>query len=171
MRLTPEQCELAEDNIRIAYYLAHQYNNNNILDFQELLSIALENLAIAALNFKAKNNAKFSTYAFKVIKYAILLEFKKQRQQQVIQQALFQPYTDITDILEGDLNPQIEAKLQVIIDNLRNFKGTQREKAAVITFIRNPYLTQREIARKTGVNHKTVLIAIKNFKKQLQDAV
>lgn len=171
MRLTDEQRQLIEDNMGIAYYMAHKYKYNEVLDFQELLSVAFENLALAALNYQSIRGAQFHTYAFRFIKYKILNEIYKRREQYVVQQVLFHSFIDISDIINNDLSPEAENKLQLITESLREFNGSQREKAAVITFVRNPYLTQAEIARKTGVCQKTVSTAIKNFRQQLQEAV
>lgn len=174
MKLTEEQSKRIENNIGIAYFMANKFNRNCHLMFDELLSISFEALTVASIN--CKNNDIFPQYAFKMVRYAILKEIEQVKMQKNINQTLFlehltNPKLFISEIDKEEVSSEVGEKYNSIIEGLRNFQGTQREKAAVINFVKNPNLTQKEIAQIVGVGQKTVSTALIKFKEQIQEAI
>lgn len=165
MQLTPEQKQLAEQHIHLAGYIARQFSCRTPLDYDELFSICSEGLCHAAVAYNPLKG-QFSTIACIVMKRFVFNQLRSSRQEI--------PYENIGNYSPAvDTFPSAEViDMQMAIPHvLRNFKGTQREKAVAITLVRNPDLTQVEIANRTGVSQKTVSTAINNFRKQLQNAV
>jgi RNA polymerase sigma factor (sigma-70 family) len=64
--MTEEQKRLVEDNMNLAYKLAHQYKNTNI-ELEDLIQYATIGLIKAAKSFDSNKNVRFSTYANKCI--------------------------------------------------------------------------------------------------------
>lgn len=71
--------KLIEDNINIAYKIVWEFNNKlkGLIEYEELVSIALFGLTKAANTFDKDKNFSFSTYSYKVIKNEILIEMRK----------------------------------------------------------------------------------------------
>jgi RNA polymerase sigma factor (sigma-70 family) len=163
--LTPEQQALVEQNLGLAYYWARYYRFSPLL-FQELLSIAFESLVISARDHDPSKGSSFATYASKRIKFGILNEILRAKSLNELE------YLDAIGGYQMELFADIESnhtkELEAIKEYLRNFPGTQREKAAAIMFIRNPSLPQTEIAQMTGVCQKTVSTSITKLRRQLQ---
>lgn len=167
MPLTPEQKQMVEDNIKLATYMTKRYVNRIPLEYSELFSICSEALCKAAVSYDPQRKWKFSTIACMTMKRGISDRLQNDRH--------------INDIYleDMDYNPiTVMPPVEEIVDmqnaismTLRLFRGSRREKAVAITFVRDPYLSQCEIAEKTGVAQKTVSTAIKSFKQQLQEVI
>ena len=168
MRLTPEQQQMAEDNIGLAGFIAKKYMNRTPLDYEELFSICCEALCKAAMTYDPSSKWKFSTIACNTMKGHISNRLRDDKH-------LSDCYLeDINYRHPASVMPAVEEMVDMqntIIKCLRKFRGSQREKAVVITFTRNPYLLQSEIASLAGVSQKTASTAIKRFREQLQEVV
>lgn len=75
--LTDEQRTLVEDNIRLAYWYAHQMKWIP-LELEERISVALLGLTKAAERYDPERGTSFATYARKVMCYEILTGFRKE---------------------------------------------------------------------------------------------
>lgn len=168
MKLTAEQCQMVEDNIGLVGYIAGKYAKRTPLDYDELFSICSEALCKAAMSYDPSKGWKFSTIACNTMKIRISNRLRDDKH--------------LNDCYLEDINyrhpsstmPPVEEMVDMqntIIKCLRRFQGSQREKAVVITFTRNPYLLQSEIASLAGVSQKTASTAIKRFREQLQEVV
>ena len=168
MRLTDEQRQMVEDNIGLASFIAKKYINRTPLDYEELFSICCEALCKAAMTYDPSSKWKFSTIACNTMKGHISNRLRDDKH-------LSDSYLeDINYRHPASVMPPIEEMVDMqntIIKCLRKFRGSQREKAVVITFTRNPYLLQSEIASLAGVSQKTASTAIKRFREQLQEVV
>lgn len=69
---------LVEDNINIAHYVAHEYENKGI-DYEDLVSIAVVGIVKAEKMFDASLGYKFSTFATKCARMEILHQFRQER--------------------------------------------------------------------------------------------
>lgn len=168
MRLTDEQRQMVEDNIGLAGFIAKRYVNRTPFDYDELFSMCCEALCKAAIIYDSKGKWKFSTIACNTMKGRISnrLQDDKHLNEYFLEDMNYHsPVTYMPPVEEM-------VDMQNAIPNvLRRFKGSQREKAAAITFVHNPHLIQVEIAEKAGVSQKTVSTAIKRFREQLQEVI
>lgn len=76
-----ERRELASDNVKLAYYLAHRYKG--IISLDEAISVALEALWIAALRYKPERQTPFSSYASVVIVNALRTAIRRVNQREI----------------------------------------------------------------------------------------
>jgi DNA-directed RNA polymerase specialized sigma subunit len=163
MKLTIEQRELVEDNVKLAYYHANRHVQTTPFSIDDCVSLCFETLVVASQRYRNLNGASFSTYFAKCIDYAFWREKKKYNSNIGVQ------YFEELGTEPEDIAPPKAPAFNRIAPILRSWKGTQREKAAAITYIRNPDLLQSEIALMTGVSQKTVSTGIAKLKEQLQE--
>ena len=76
--LTDEQRKLAEDNIRLAYWYAHQAKWTS-LELEERISAALFGLVKAAGSYKTEEGILFSAYAVRIMQNEILLKIRNEK--------------------------------------------------------------------------------------------
>lgn len=164
--MTSEQRKLAEENIYLAHYITHRYHKPYNIEFAELLSICYESLCLAACSYNS-DKAKFSTYACAVMKNNMYTYMNKRKNHVNIDEVIgFLHEPSPSDIIIKTTDVYNAA-----LKTLRNFKGTQREKAIAINFIRNPFQTQAEMAIKVGVCSKTASTALSKFRKQMKETM
>lgn len=165
-KLTPEQRQIVEDNINLAYYMANKLFKQTPIEYDDVLSICFESLVRDALIFSSNvKRIQFSTFACNGMKCRVFNEVTRkyshpstERLEQIKNNADFK--YQIEDVIDKKMAIQL---------TLQFFKGSQREKAVAITFVHNPNLTQMEIAQKTGVCQKTVRNGITALRKQLHE--
>ena len=75
--LTDEQRTLAEDNIRLAYWCAHQMKSVP-LELEERISAALFGLVKAAGHYDPEKGILFSTYAVRIMQNEILTKIRSE---------------------------------------------------------------------------------------------
>jgi len=134
----------------------------------DLHSVCCEGLCIAAQEFRPGEGCEFPTFAFGVMQNTVRSENKNIRRRQRLNVSY------IADSEDAPTNRKISKDvecMEIVKGELRHFQGTQREKAAAILFVRNPEMSQNEIASKAGVSPKTVYTAIKNFRQQIRQAL
>ena len=168
MPLTTEQKQMVEDNIKLAYYMAHKFSNIPI-EKEDLIQICLEGLIAAAKVFNPEKGFKFATLAVPTIQNTIFHELRSINKWQRLGPVYME---DITYNEPSESMENVEDMLTrktAIAKVLRSFKGGQREKAAAIMFVRNPYQTQMEIADKAGICQVTVSRGIRVLQKQLRN--
>lgn len=69
---------LVEDNIRLAYHIAHKYKSN-IVPLDEAVSASLEGLWKAAISYDPRKGVKFSHYAATCMQRAIFLVYRRDK--------------------------------------------------------------------------------------------
>ena len=165
--LTPEQSQMVEDNILLATSMTWKYVYRTPYDFDELYSICCEAMVKAATTFSPDKKVKFTTYAYMAIKNTILHRLRDDKHykheyhiEDIFRRPTFANMPPVEDIID---------RQRLIQKTVQTFQGTEREKAAVITFVRNPYLYQEEIAALVGTSQKTVSTAIAKLRRQLQE--
>lgn len=168
MRLTDEQRQMVIDNLVLAQKMAWRMRNHTYLEFDDLHSVCYEGLCIAAQKFHPDAGCEFPTFAFGVMQNTVRSENKIIRRRQKLNASYLADNDDAPAAI--DISKDIEC-MEIVKGELRHFQGTQREKAAAILFVRNPEMSQSEIADKAGISPKTVYTAIKNFRQQIRQAL
>jgi RNA polymerase sigma factor (sigma-70 family) len=82
VRLSDEQRELAAKNVKIAYKIARRYymEHDSIEDQQDILSASMFGLCDAARKFDQGGKFKFSTFAYRLCRWAVLDHLKNRSQ-------------------------------------------------------------------------------------------
>ena len=76
--MTNEQQKLVEDNINLAYFVAHRFKNTN-LEFDDVKATACLGLVKAAIAFQPDRGLVFNTLAVKVITNEILIQLRREK--------------------------------------------------------------------------------------------
>lgn len=173
MKLTDEQRALAEKHFGLVKKKASYYSNTTPFEREELESLFSEVLVTAAHTFDPTKNIKFQTYVSRAMAYRLINLYKKPQITTISLEELTQNFENATSWEEYTANNQsliddVVIRKLVILNVLRNFKGTQRQKAAAIMLVRNPYLSNLKIATLTGISSASVDVAVKEFRRQLQ---
>ena len=177
------------DHLKLAQKMAWKYKGITDLEFGDVLSICYLAMVKAARTFDPNKGYAWSTYASKAMYFAILNERDRRKSVKNVisleslshidsggkQQSWESFVPDLTientedSIVDKIMMESLAASLPRTTEALRNFKGGQREKAAVIMYVLNPHLTQQQIADMTGTSQVTVSRGIAKIKKQLQE--
>jgi len=172
--LTDEQRALAEENFDLVFATARHYARFTPFEYEDLVSLFSEVLVTAAQTFDHTKKTKFKTYASHAMKYRLINLYKKRPKTTAVSfEELTQQFDTVTPWEKYTANnyssiEDIVIRKLTILKVLRNFKGTQRQKAAAIMLVRNPYLPNVKIASLTGMSPSSVNIAVKEFRKQLK---
>jgi len=75
MRLSKEQQNLVENNLRLVYYVVNKQDTSRY-EYDELISIGKIGLCKAACTFKLSKNVGFSTYAYRCIRNELYMFFR-----------------------------------------------------------------------------------------------
>lgn len=155
--MTDDAKKLAEDNIRLAYFVAKQFNNLQ-MDPEDINAVALLGLVKAASKYKTGGNIKFSTFATIVMQNEILMAWRKERRHAGLT-SLDAPVAEGGSPL-GDLVPEkkdafeeLEASLEYgnIMDCAAQVLGG-REREAFFLVTKAPGRPQREYAEEMGIS-------------------
>jgi RNA polymerase sigma factor (sigma-70 family) len=177
------------DHLKLAQKMAWKYKGITDLEFEDVLSICYLAMVKAAEKYDPEKGYAWSTYASKAMYFAILNERDRRKsvQNTISLESLgridsggkqqswesFIPNLTVErtedSIIDKIMMENIADRLPRTVEALRNFKGGQREKAAAIMFIRNPHLTQQQIAEKIGISQVSVSRGIAKIKRQLQE--
>jgi RNA polymerase sporulation-specific sigma factor len=78
-KMTEEQRQLVEDNIRLAGYMAHKWKKRGTqnFEFDDIFSLFSYGLCKAAKTFDATKGAKFATYAGRCMENELKMAFRK----------------------------------------------------------------------------------------------
>lgn len=76
--MTNEQQKLVEENINLAYFVAHRFKNTS-LEFDDVKAIACLGLVKAAIAFQPDRGLVFNTLAVKVMTNEILMQLRRER--------------------------------------------------------------------------------------------
>lgn len=180
MRLTPEQKQMVEDNIGLAYYAANKFNKTfTWLEYEEILATCFLALTKAAKGYDPKQ-AKFSTYAMTAMYREAKRELIEKNQQAPVyyleditnadgEKGTWQEiFTDGKSTEDEMLNKVITDQLPEIIDSLKIGKTY---KACLKLHIEEPSLTQTEVANRIDCKQKTVSLAYSIAKEKLRPLI
>lgn len=159
--MTENQRELAEENIMLAYYIAHK--SSVPLDTEEKISLALLGLTKAAANYSPDKGIKFATFATSVITNEILMGLRREKKHFAIG-SLNQP---ISDDCGGELKDLIPDKKQPInkIEEILDLRAaiermsrklSVKERELFNELIWNPGKNQRDYAEMLGCKQATI---------------
>ena len=155
--MTKEANRLIEDNIGYARWVAHRWaESQQVLDYDELESLAFLGLTKAAASYDASKNTKFSTYAKIVIENAFKNALKKEKQR---------TETTVSYIDDMEIN-SYETDESVLIRQILEDVLTDEEKE-IISLAYEHGFSQREIAIKKGVSQTKINSVIRKAKEKI----
>lgn len=169
MRLTPEQQQLAEDNIKLAYFAANKFSKTfTWIELEEIQSACLLGLTKSAQTYNPERS-KFSTYAMTVMYRQVQREFVPRKEQAVVVSLDYflvnigDNNLDWNDVLSDGSSLEDEAVCKIlgeqIPDIIDNLKTGKTYKKILKTHYADPDLTQQQIADRIGCKQKTVSLA------------
>ena len=176
--LTPEQSQMVENNIKLAYHEAWKLVHKFPLDFEEILSICFITLCESVQKFDPSKGFKFSTYATKVMYYRVLATVNPQVPQikclyleELLPLEDGQTWEDLlgTYDIEDEIVCEIAAKQ--IIAQLDKIKINEKYREIMKLHFYRPELMQDEIAGIVGCGIKTVHWALKTARDKLRPMV
>jgi len=180
MPLTPEQSQMVEDNIKLAYFALHKYRKQfTHLDPEEILSTCFLGLIKAVISYDPnRGEATFSTYAMQVMYRTVIVELIRGKKIEPVylediasnnDDAFWQEVIGCDDSLEDEIICKILG--EQIITALDGIKMGKTYKEIIRTHYREPDLTQMEIVERVGCRQKTVSLAYGEARKKLKPMV
>lgn len=180
MPLTPEQSQMVEENIGLAYFALHKYRERfKWLDEDDILSACFIGLIKASRRYNPEFGTTFATYAVLSMYRTIIRELIPRKQiiepiylEELINEkdeSFWQTITRSNELLEEEVVHGILG--EQIIASLDNIKMGKTYKEIIKTHYREPDLTQVEIAERLGCKQKTVSLAYSEAKKKLRPMV
>ncbi len=148
--------KLVTDNLALAKYVAKKYIQSG-LEYDDLLQVAYEGLVLAAARYDPGRGFAFSTFAVCCMKKRIWMQFQKKG---VDTESLEDPIpgTDLVlaDTLEDPTDAFAEMALRdALVWAIGRLKPRERYVIEV-QFLRDPPMTQQEIARVLDVQQSNV---------------
>lgn len=124
--ITPEQQKLVENNHRLIYEFI-KIHNLSVSEHYDLLAISLCKAAIGY-----KNTYAFSTYAFKIMRNDLWMEYRDKNALKRIPDYLVTSYNESVDFKEKDMNDKNNKYEYTAI--LKSYHNTEEEAVFKITF-------------------------------------
>lgn len=177
MHLTPEQKQMVEDNIKLAYFAAHKFTGHFQLDYDDILSACYIGLIKAARGYNS-DKAKFSTYAMQIMFRNIQRElFPRKPQVETLyleditntdEQTFWQDVIPDTRQFEDEFIHDLLAEqyLQTINNST---KFSQKTKDIVNLHFYHPELTQIQIGEILNCNQVNVSRTYREMSKRYRD--
>lgn len=156
-----DQKKLIEENLAFARWLAHKWDKTqNLLDYEELESMAFFGLTKAAKSYKTDKGTQFNTYARFVIENQFRNAYKKEKKYTIkVDEEIENSSLVNFDISESlDLNTVLE----------KNLTQEQRE---ILLEAYEKGLSQREIANSRGLSQSKVNSIIKQAKIKIAEYI
>jgi len=175
MPLTPEQKQMAEDNVNLAYSTGRKLARKYPIELEESISICLLALVKSVQNFDPSKGFAFSTYAVRNMQWAVYKELnpKKPRLESLSLEDAFtadgQSYWE--DFIAGD-SPENRIICEIATEQTRDrIYGMLPLNLKNIFLIRcqDPELNQREVADLAGCSQVQVSRVYKRLQKQLMN--
>ena len=176
MRLNDEQRRLVEDNMKLAYFMAHKLRNHTSLEFEDLVGVCMRGLCKAALKFEPDMGNKFSTFATTVMQNEVFIANRQERKNvpTVCLEEIFDGKSDLKweSIISADqrlMDDAITSSITIssaFADLLPKLK--ERDKALVSLAIENPEITQREMSNVLMISQGQISRDMKRIQKQIQ---
>lgn len=130
--LNDEQRKLVSENINVVDMVICKYIhiNNNIcgMEYDDIFQVGAIGLCKAAANYQEYSSAKFSTYAFKVVKNTIIDHLKSVRCKQNIQNQYFNE-ASLRIESHNDTTPDEEYSSKILLHALNQSKKRYRGSA------------------------------------------
>ena len=171
--MTEERKKLAEDNIKLAYFVAGKYKSLPI-EFEEIQSEALLGLTKAAMHFNYGSGLKFSTFAVRVISNEILHYLRRQKGIGKDIRSLNEPIFEDGEVRLYETIPVFEdgyGLAEMIVSLKQEMKKLNKKERELLALLSdNPCLTQREVAGMMGVKRSAVSEMLKKIRKKIQCA-
>lgn len=153
------QTQLIEENTKLAYWLAHKWaKTQSLVDVEELISISLFGLTMAAQSYKPDKNTQFNTYARLVIENRFKNELKKQKKYQI-------KYNE-SENEENQPKPQVSytPDYDEAIDVRMAIEALPKDYQLMIDEFYNLGYNQHEIAARHNISQTKVSLMIKEAK-------
>jgi RNA polymerase sigma factor (sigma-70 family) len=179
MQLTPEQCQMVLDNLRLAKYVANKFNINRDYDHEEVLAVSYYALTLSAFIYSPAMEQKFYSFAWRNINRYLYREFMYQYKTKPMESYLEELALDLDgeasnwesyfgiESPEGELTDRLSAEQFILKINKENpGKGKAKTRAVVNLLYFYPYLTQQEVAEILGCSQKNVSLILKNIRKK-----
>ena len=170
--LTPEQSQMVEENMGLAYHMAGKLTPKSPIDHDEIVSICLLALVKAALSYDPTKGFAFTTYAANKMQWDTYKETHPKKPK------LESMYLD--DILSEDgqshwqdfipgKSPENEIVCEIATEQIKdyvyaNLKPSHR--GIFLAHYQNPELTQKEVGELTGHKQGAVCRIYKKLLKQ-----
>lgn len=153
--MTEKEKKLAEDNIELAYYIAHRWHKYSRIELDEAISCAQLGLVKAAMKFDAEKGCRFATYAYKIMENEIRTELRKRNRRR--EEIYFEDPIEGTDgLVLGDMiadHRDCFEALEAEDEMIRNISLlTERERTAVMIRLQCPEKSQAECGRMMGIS-------------------
>lgn len=153
--MTEKEKKLAEDNIELAYYIAHRWHKYSRIELDEAISCAQLGLVKAAMKFDAEKGCRFATYAYKIMENEIRMELRKRNRRR--EEIYFEDPIEGTDgLVLGDMiadHRDCFEALEAEDEMIRNISLlTERERTAVMIRLQCPEKSQAECGRMMGIS-------------------
>lgn len=168
--MTNEQQKLVEENINLAYFVAHRFKNTS-LEFDDVKAIACLGLVKAAIAFQPDRGLVFNTLAVKVMTNEILMQLRREKK-----------HNCVTASLDMAIVPGEEITLAETISDTKNDYETllfwmnveqdrklfsEKEKCILQLKMVNPDIRQNDIAVLCGYTQSYVSRVLKGIKDKL----
>ena len=178
--LTPEQKQMVEDNIKLAYFALNKYRTQfEHLDPEDILSTCFIGLCKAARGFNPELGIAFSTYAMTAMYRRIINDLVRGKQQvEPIYLEEIKRQEDSTfwqDIIGSDdsMEDEIICKMlgERIIAELDNVRMNEKYKEIIRVHYHEPDLSQSQVGAIVGRDHKTVCTAYRQAREKFKTMV
>lgn len=174
--LTPEQKQMVEDNIGLAYGTAWKMAPRSPLEYDDILSVCFLGLIKAVQKFDPSKGFAFSTYAVNTMRWMVHKEANPRKPQ--IKASYFEDlipaeYESSWENIIAD-NSSLEDDIidSIFIGQMRekinHMKMSPKSKEALQVYFDNPELTQEEVAQIAGCTQVTVSRTYKKLAEQCQ---
>lgn len=176
MKLTAEQCQMAEDNIGLAYGTAWKMVTKSPLEFDDILSICFLGLIKAVQKFDPSKGFAFSTYAVSTMRWMAFKEANPRKPQ--IKASYFEDLfsaeyeSSWENMIADDTSLEDDITDSILIGQIRekinHMKMSPKSKEVLQIYFDNPDLTQEEVAKIAGCTQVTVSRTYKKLAEQYQ---
>ena len=176
MRLTPEQRQMVEDNIGLAYSTALKMVTRSPLEYDDILSVCFLGLIKAVQKFDPSKGFAFSTYAVPVMRWMVHKEANPRKPQ--IKASYFEDLipaeweSSWENMIADDSSLEDDITDSILIGQVRekinHMKMSPKSKEVLQVYFDNPELTQKEVAKIAGCAQVTVSRTYKKLAEQCQ---
>lgn len=168
--MTNEQQKLVEENINLAYFVAHRFKNTN-LEFDDVKAIACLGLVKAAIAFQPDRGLVFNTLAVKVITNEILMQLRREKKHNCVTASLDMETVPGEEITLADIIPDTKNDYETFLfwmnveQNQKLLSG--KEKYILQLKMADPDMSQSDIAAKCGYTQPHVSRVLRRIKDKL----
>ncbi len=174
--LTPEQKQMVEDNIRLAYKTARKMAPRSPLEYDDILSVCFLGLIKSVQKFDPSKGFAFSTYAVNTMQWMVFKEANPRKPQ--IKASYFEDLILIEwessweNMIADDSSLEDDLIDSIFIGQMRekinHMKMSPKSKEVLQVYFDNPELTQEEVAKIADCAQVTVSRTYKKLAEQCQ---